>query len=92
MSNKRGRDISSRLTEDEINGLVLRLQELLPSDSSSSCNNTKVSASKIVKETCNYIKKLQKEVDDLSDRLSQLLASGDITALDADIIRRLLQQ
>ncbi|KAL0355666.1 UNVERIFIED_CONTAM: Transcription factor PRE3 [Sesamum radiatum] len=91
MSNKRGRDISSRITEDEVNDLVLRLQELLPNDSSSSCN-TKVSAAKIIKETCNYIKKLHTKVDDLSDRLSQLLASGDITALDADILRRLLQQ
>ncbi|KAK4394450.1 Transcription factor ILI6 [Sesamum angolense] len=87
MSNKRGRDISSRLTEDEINGLVLRLQELLPSDSSSSCISIKD-----CKGDMQLHQELQKEVDDLSDRLSQLLASGDITALDADIIRRLLQQ
>lgn len=49
------------------------------------------SAAKILKRTCNYIKKLQREVDDLSDQLSQRLASGDINAADADIITRLLQ-
>ncbi|KAI3454646.1 hypothetical protein Pfo_011309 [Paulownia fortunei] len=88
MSNKRAR--VSRFTEDEVNDLIYKLQELLP-DSSSRCN-TRVPASKILNETCNYIKKLHKEVDDLSDRLSQLLASGDITGVDADIIRRLLKQ
>lgn len=49
------------------------------------------SASKILKRTCNYIKKLQKEVDELSDGLSQRMASGDINATDADIITRLLK-
>ncbi|KAK6128224.1 hypothetical protein DH2020_038028 [Rehmannia glutinosa] len=88
MSNRRAR--VSRITEDEINDLILKLQTLLP-DSSSRCNS-RVSAPKILKETCNYLKKLHKEVDDLSERLSQLLASGVITTNDADIIRTLLQQ
>ncbi|KAK6153391.1 hypothetical protein DH2020_013030 [Rehmannia glutinosa] len=88
MSNRRAR--VSRITEDEINDLILKLQTLLP-DSSSRCNS-RVSAANILKETCNYLKKLHKEVDDLSERLSQLLASGVITTNDADIIRTLLQQ
>ncbi|KAH6754837.1 activation-tagged 1 [Perilla frutescens var. hirtella] len=85
MSSRRER--ASRITEDEINDLILKLQPLLP-DSSSRCH-TKVSASKILKETCNYLKKLHKEVDDLSEGLSQLIASGSV---DADTIRALLQQ
>ncbi|KAL3640597.1 hypothetical protein CASFOL_015565 [Castilleja foliolosa] len=89
MSNRRGSRAISRFTQDEINDLIFRLQTLLPASSSTSCNR-RVSTSKVLKETCNYIKNLHKEVDDLSERLSQLLASGDITALDADIIRTLL--
>ncbi|KAL3819393.1 hypothetical protein ACJIZ3_005298 [Penstemon smallii] len=87
MSNRRR---VSRITEDEAQELILKLQTLLP-DSSSRCNS-KVSASNILKETCNYIKKLQKEVDDLSDRLTQLASSGDISSIDADIIASLLHQ
>nr|CCD74522.1 unknown [Arabidopsis halleri subsp. halleri] len=34
-------------------------------------------ASKVLQETCNYIRNLNKEVDDLSDRLTQLLESID---------------
>ncbi|KAL8529616.1 hypothetical protein ACS0TY_006879 [Phlomoides rotata] len=83
MSSRRGR--SSRITEDEINDLILKLQPLL---SESSSSNSKVSSSKILKETCNYLKKLHKEVDDLSEKLSQLVASGRI---DADAIRSLLR-
>ncbi|CAN1179937.1 Transcription factor PRE5 [Linum perenne] len=30
-------------------------------------------ASKILEETCNYIRKLEREVDELSERLSRLL-------------------
>ncbi|KAG8388674.1 hypothetical protein BUALT_Bualt02G0149900 [Buddleja alternifolia] len=88
MSNRRGN--VSRITEDEINDLILNLRAMVH-DSSSTCI-ARVSASKILKETCNYIKKLHKEVDDLSERLSQLLASGDITSNDAVIIRTLLEQ
>ncbi|KAL0287829.1 UNVERIFIED_CONTAM: Transcription factor ILI5 [Sesamum calycinum] len=88
MSNRRAR--VSRITEDEINDLILKLQALLPHSSSRS--HSMVSPSKIVKETCNYLKKLHKEVDDLSERLSQHLASGAITSIDADAIRTLLQQ
>ncbi|KAK2973523.1 hypothetical protein RJ640_010578 [Escallonia rubra] len=51
-----------------------------------------VPASKILKETCKYIKRLQGEVEDISERLSQLLASMDNSGVDTDFLRRLLQQ
>ncbi|KAL6583962.1 hypothetical protein OROMI_003251 [Orobanche minor] len=88
MSKRRATPVS-RFTEDEVNVLILKLQTLLPE--ASSRRNKSVQASKVLKETCDYIKSLQKEVDDLSERLSQLLASGNITTLDADIIRGLLK-
>ncbi|KAJ6339956.1 hypothetical protein OIU77_007829 [Salix suchowensis] len=50
----------------------------------------KVSAAKALQETCNYIKSLHREVDDLSERLSELLETTDTT--QAAIIRNLLMQ
>ncbi|XP_051133419.1 transcription factor PRE6-like isoform X2 [Andrographis paniculata] len=85
----------SRITEDEIDDLILKLQHLLPRHSNSTSCNTrqkKVSASKIVKETCKYLKKLHKEVDDLSERVGELLSSGAMEAIefDAEAIRAFL--
>ncbi|KAK0586858.1 hypothetical protein LWI29_013535 [Acer saccharum] len=74
----------SKITEDEINHLISKLQELLPQLNRT--RNGKVSASKVLKETCSYIKRLQSEVDGLSERLSQLLNSMDITSVD-DILQ-----
>nr|XP_016474795.1 PREDICTED: transcription factor PRE6-like [Nicotiana tabacum] len=83
MSSRRRRSVL-RLTPDEISDLVLKLQALLP-DSSSRCTS-EVSASKTLEETCNYIKMLHSEVDDLSKKLSQKLASTDsnINAVNRD--------
>nr|ABD32218.2 Helix-loop-helix DNA-binding [Medicago truncatula]ABN08916.1 Helix-loop-helix DNA-binding [Medicago truncatula] len=53
---------------------------------------SKVPASKVLQETCNYIRNLQREVDDLSLRLSQLLATIDSDSAEASIIRSLLNQ
>lgn len=47
------------------------------------------SAAKVLQETCNYIKNLHREVDDLSDRLSELLANTDSNSAQAAIIRSL---
>ncbi|XP_073049349.1 transcription factor ILI6-like [Primulina eburnea] len=80
-----------RFTADEANDLILKLQALLP-DSSSRCKTTRVPATKVLKKTCNYIKKLEKEVDCLSEKLSKLMASEDITSIDAITIRTLLLQ
>nr|XP_016439767.1 PREDICTED: transcription factor ILI6-like [Nicotiana tabacum] len=74
MSSRRRRS-ALKLTPDEISDLVLKLQALLP-DSSSRCTS-EVPASKTLEETCNYIKMLHSEVDDLSEKLSQKLASTD---------------
>lgn len=51
-----------------------------------------VSASKVLQETCNYIRNLHREVDDLSERLSQLLATIDADSQEASIIRSLINQ
>lgn len=48
------------------------------------------SASKVLQETCNYIRNLNRQVDDLSDRLSQLLSTIDADSPEAAIIRSLL--
>ncbi|KAK4350515.1 hypothetical protein RND71_029828 [Anisodus tanguticus] len=86
----RRRSNNSRLTQEEINDLVLKLQSLLPNSSSS---NSRVPASKILEETCNYIRMLHSEVDDLSEKLSQLLSSVDTNTVDlVDTLLSLLQQ
>lgn len=48
------------------------------------------SASKVLQETCNYIRNLNRQVDDLSDRLSQLLSTIDADSPEAAIIRSLI--
>ncbi|KAL2244256.1 UNVERIFIED_CONTAM: Transcription factor PRE3, partial [Sesamum indicum] len=48
------------------------------------------SAGKVLQETCNYIRSLEREVDDLSERLSELLATTD--ANHAALLRSLLMQ
>ncbi|XP_023516930.1 transcription factor PRE3-like [Cucurbita pepo subsp. pepo] len=91
MSSRRSRSRQSggsRITDDQINDLVSKLQQLLPEIRRS--QSDKVSAAKILQETCNYIKNLHREVDDLSERLSELLASSDTA--QAAIIRNLLMQ
>ncbi|GKV28042.1 hypothetical protein SLE2022_290320 [Rubroshorea leprosula] len=88
MSNHRSR--ASKITEEQLNDLILKLQTLLPQLNQGS--NSRVSVSRVLKETCNHIRRLQREVDDLSDRLSQLLASVDTDGVEAEILRNLLQQ
>uniref|UniRef100_A0A0D9VQ19 BHLH domain-containing protein n=1 Tax=Leersia perrieri TaxID=77586 RepID=A0A0D9VQ19_9ORYZ len=51
---------------------------------------TEVPSSRVLQETCNYIRSLHREVDDLSERLSELLASSDMSSAQAAIIRSLL--
>ncbi|KAJ3700549.1 Transcription factor ILI5 [Rhynchospora pubera] len=78
----------SRISEEEINELISKLQSLVPESRRRGSN--RASATKLLKETCNYIKSLQREVDDLSDRLSDLMAGMDNNSAQADIIRSLL--
>ncbi|KAL8529618.1 hypothetical protein ACS0TY_006881 [Phlomoides rotata] len=91
MSSRRSRSRqsgSSRITDDQINELVSKLQQLLPEMNSR--RSDKRSSAKVLQETCNYIRSLHREVDDLSERLTELLANTDTT--QADLIRSMLMQ
>ncbi|WOG93324.1 hypothetical protein DCAR_0312606 [Daucus carota subsp. sativus] len=90
MSSRRSRQGAnqSRISDDQIIELVSKLKQLLPEIRSSRSN--KVSAPKVLQETCNYIMDLHKEVDDLSERLSQLLSTIDTDSPEASIIRSLI--
>ncbi|KAH7656313.1 Myc-type basic helix-loop-helix (bHLH) domain-containing protein [Dioscorea alata] len=79
---------SSRITDDQINDLVSKLQALLPEAHIRS--GDRVSAARVLQETCNYIRNLHREVDDLSERLSELLSTTDMSSAQAAIIRSLL--
>ncbi|VAI72241.1 unnamed protein product [Triticum turgidum subsp. durum] len=84
-----GRRSRGSVSEEEINELISRLQTLLPTTrrrGSSSSQTTKM-----LKETCSYIKSLHREVDDLSDRLSDLMSTMDNNSPAAQIIRSLLR-
>uniref|UniRef100_A0A7N0ULB5 BHLH domain-containing protein n=1 Tax=Kalanchoe fedtschenkoi TaxID=63787 RepID=A0A7N0ULB5_KALFE len=80
---------STRISEDQVLDLLSKLQLLIPEARSRRSGN-RVSASKVLQETCNYIKSLHQEVDDLSDRLAELLASMDVDNAQAAMIRNLL--
>ncbi|KAI3704750.1 hypothetical protein L1987_74977 [Smallanthus sonchifolius] len=85
MSSRRSGSGASRITDDQIIDLVAKLQQLLPELRNRRSN--KASASKVLQETCNYVRSLHKEVDDLSDRLSRLLSTIDDDSPQASIIR-----
>ncbi|KAF9592871.1 hypothetical protein IFM89_018425 [Coptis chinensis] len=80
----------SGITEDQINDLVIKLQQLIPELRHRSSD--KISAARVLQDTCNYIRSLHREVDDLSERLSDLLSTTDITSAQAAVIRNLLTQ
>ncbi|CAK9164046.1 unnamed protein product [Ilex paraguariensis] len=93
MSNRRSRARqsgrgTSRISDDQINDLVSKLQQLLPEIRER--RSDKVSAARVLQETCNYIKSLHREVDGLSERLSELLETTDSN--QAALIRSLLMQ
>nr|XP_043632732.1 transcription factor PRE6-like [Erigeron canadensis] len=77
-----------RITDEQIVDLVSKLQQLVPELRNRRSN--KASASKVLQETCNYVRHLHKEVDDLSDRLSRLLSTIDDDSPQASIIRSLI--
>ncbi|KFK34072.1 hypothetical protein AALP_AA5G098800 [Arabis alpina] len=80
---------ASMISEDQINDLVVQLHRLLPELANNRRLSGEVSASRVLQETCSYIRNLNKEVDDLSERLSQLLESTD--SAQAALIRKLLK-
>ncbi|KAG6526164.1 hypothetical protein ZIOFF_016141 [Zingiber officinale] len=63
---------------------ILLAPELLPREGS------EASAAKVLQETCDYIRSLHREVDDLSERLSDLLADAEVNSAQAAIIRSFL--
>ncbi|EPS68402.1 hypothetical protein M569_06365 [Genlisea aurea] len=93
MSGRRSRQTGSngagRITDDQIIELVSKLHQLLPEIRANRGSN-KLSANKVLQETCNYIRDLHKEVIDLSERLSQLLSTIDSDSPEAAIIRNLI--
>ncbi|EEF52157.1 transcription factor PRE4 [Ricinus communis] len=89
MSSRRS-GAASKFTQDELNDLVLKLQALLPQLNQRQAS--RVSVSKILQETCSYIRSLQSEADDLSEKLSQLLDSFNIADVDIETLRSNLQQ
>ncbi|KAI3512066.1 hypothetical protein L1887_19233 [Cichorium endivia] len=91
MSTSRSRtrqSTTSRISDEQINDLLSKLQQVLPEIRNR--RSDEVSASKVLQETCNYIRSLHREVDNLSERLSELLENTDAT--QASIIRTLLSQ
>ncbi|KAL9253330.1 Transcription factor PRE5-like protein [Drosera capensis] len=79
----------SSSNEDQIEDLIGKLHRLVP-ELRRGRNIDKMSANRILHETCNYIRNLHREVDDLSEKLSQLLETIDGESPQASIIRSLL--
>ncbi|KAE8675671.1 Detected protein of unknown function [Hibiscus syriacus] len=76
MSGKRS---SGKSNDNE--DLSLKLRDLLPTN-----KKKKRNAPKLLDETCNHIKKLNGEVDDLSNRISDLLISSEAeSSINANI-------
>ncbi|CAF1697495.1 hypothetical protein F2Q70_00007447 [Brassica cretica] len=92
-SSRRSRQASSssRINDDQITELISKLRQSIPEIRQNRRSNT-VSASKVLQETCNYIRNLNKEADDLSDRLSQLLETIDPNSPQAAVIRSLINE
>ncbi|KAF8720478.1 hypothetical protein HU200_023723 [Digitaria exilis] len=90
MSSRRSRSSggASRISDEQISDLVAKLQALLPEAHLRS--NDRVPSARVLQETCSYIRSLHREVDDLSDRLSELLATADVSTAQAAVIRSLL--
>ncbi|XVF16596.1 hypothetical protein REPUB_Repub10bG0045400 [Reevesia pubescens] len=77
---------SSRSNENE--DFSLKLRELLSSN-----KKKKRNASKLLDETCSHIKRLNGEVNDLSNQISELMASPNTDSnINANILRQLQQQ
>ncbi|XP_022987627.1 transcription factor PRE6-like [Cucurbita maxima] len=80
---------STTISDHQIADLISKLHQLIPQIRNRRSSST-VSASKVLQETCNFIRSLEREVDDLSERLSELLASTDPESAQAAILRSLL--
>ncbi|WOK93268.1 transcription factor ILI6-like [Canna indica] len=81
---------SSKVTDEQINELVSKLQAFLPEERIPSA--ARVSAAEVLQEICTYVKSLHREVDYLSGKLSELLETMETGSEEAAIIRSLLLQ
>ncbi|URE35201.1 Transcription factor bHLH135 [Musa troglodytarum] len=81
----------SGISEEDLKELMSKLQSLLPETRRRRRSERRASAAKLLKETCGYIKSLHREIDDLSDRLSELIATVDMNSAEAEIVRSLLR-
>ncbi|KAJ8479356.1 hypothetical protein OPV22_023083 [Ensete ventricosum] len=91
MSGRRSRSrqsSSGRITDQQIDDLMSKLQSLLHEARVGS--HDRASAAKVLQDTCSYIRSLHREVDDLSERLSELLDAEGVSSAQAAIIRSLL--
>ncbi|KAK8942052.1 hypothetical protein KSP40_PGU009323 [Platanthera guangdongensis] len=68
--------ISSRINEEQINHLLTRIQALVPGTRVHASEDA-ASATRNLQEACRYIRSLHQEVDDLSQELSELLATAN---------------
>ncbi|XP_074563902.1 transcription factor ILI7-like [Curcuma longa] len=91
-SSARSRQMSSSsasITDEQIDDLLSKLQAVLP-EARLRSTDRRASAAKVLQETCDYIRSLHREVDDLSERLSNLLADAEVNSAQAAIIRSFL--
>ncbi|KAI0494673.1 hypothetical protein KFK09_024815 [Dendrobium nobile] len=81
--------ISSRISVNQVNHLISRLQNLVP-EAQIYATGSRASSSIELEEVCNYIRCLHEEINCLSQRLSELLPTADSSTALAVIIRSLL--
>ncbi|KAG6471134.1 transcription factor ILI5-like [Zingiber officinale] len=82
----------SRISEEEINELISKLQILLPDNyHHRHRGSSRASAATLLKETCNYIKSLHKEVSELSGQLSELMAATDFNGAQAEVLQSIFR-
>ncbi|XP_074568405.1 transcription factor ILI5-like [Curcuma longa] len=82
----------TRISEEEINELISKLQILLPDNHHHRHpGSSRASAATLLKETCNYIKSLHREVNDLSGQLSELMATTDFNGAQAEVLRSIFR-
>ncbi|KDP45497.1 hypothetical protein JCGZ_09746 [Jatropha curcas] len=64
--------------ETEAQALILQLQSLLSAEERQiTTTQSKVSLMEVLEEACNYIRRLNGEVQELSSRITGLMASSD---------------
>ncbi|KAL9259564.1 Transcription factor PRE5-like protein, partial [Drosera capensis] len=92
MSRRKHSTGSSRMTEDKLINLILKLEVAL--SGSNQRHTTRASASKKLKQVCNHIQDLQNQVDHLSAVVAHQLSSiemitdQDINAVISTLIHR----